>query len=391
MNDIELSFDPKLFLKGMESINASMDRMNGQFSEFAQKGTKAVQKTSVSMGSFVKGTIVAQGVMKVLNKIMSGMPEIGRTFSMVGDIMQRNLLWPLRKALLPYLQKILDWTRDNRAMFVRWGNVLANIFRIIVDLVKTFYDMVKRLWDRLTAGIERVFGKTVNTMTELVNVLLFKITAVAQWIMLTVEPIVGFIIDAFMGMLTAAREFFAGFSKGFGDIGADLDDFLGSISRLLDKMTGLKDTGGAVVKTFRTLGTVLGMVLGPVVRTLLQLFDNLGHSIDMTSNSIALFRAGSPREKARLLREREKLQKDFQVRSKDRADRQMEAWKSGVSDIKDTWTGGNNGGQTINNDNSKVDVKIEVNGAGDPVQTADEVQKKFNNSLQNARFKSGIR
>ena len=338
MEELELTFDPTGFTKGLEAISSGIGEMTKQFINFASVSNKKVQQVQFSAFSLVKAlapiAIAAKGIQAAFRRI----PEIGRTFSIAGDIMMRNFLWPLRKMLLPILQRFLDWVRDNRAMFLRWGNVVANIFRTVFNLVKGVFNLLKRFWERVSSGIERVFGKTVNSMTELVNIALFKLTAIAEFILLSLQPVFDFIADLFISALKNVKAFINGFMTGLGDLMPELESMWSSLSRIGRAIDRIAGKTGSLTKVFRFFGNTVGLVAGIITRTLGIALDFAATKIEdlqLTLEGFQAWREGNVAKQKDVLQRQNKLQEDFNKRFLNTINRQTDAFKDAGKDMGD--------------------------------------------------------
>jgi len=133
-----------MFLKGLGEISKKLESLVGTTEKSTQKISKGV---SISAMSFLKINAALSFAKMGISKLMSNIPEIGQTFKIAGDVITRNFLWPLRQQLMPYLQKFLNWVRDHRAMFVRWGAVLVNVFQVVVQGVKSAINILKPFYE----------------------------------------------------------------------------------------------------------------------------------------------------------------------------------------------------------------------------------------------------
>jgi phage-related protein len=357
MDDIVMTFNPASFLLGIGQVVAAMGNLDKKTEESAKNLTKNTEsvfqnfennvgqsnkkvknqieenKTSIvnfkdnasNIVSAITKRVMMLGVAwQAAKKAMQFIPEIGRTFQIAGDIIGRNLLWPLRRELMPILQKFLNWVRDHRAMFVRWGTVLVNIFRTIKNIVVGFIDLLSNMWRRLSAGIERIFGRTIGRMTDLANMLIFKISVVAQFILITLEPVFKFIVDQFLKLVEYAKAFGEGFTAVIGDLMEPLTDIGNSVARLAKYLFSAGKGGSFLIKTFRILGAVLGGAVRIALEGVAQLIDSLASSISGVSSMIGLLKAkidGNAKEAAKIRREQSLMFKEFEERSAKRAAR----------------------------------------------------------------------
>ena len=359
--DISLTFDSKPFLSAINQVGQSMTASVGQFSAW----------------TVAEGQLVADMVKRSVGKIAGYMPEIGRSFGMAGDIITRNLFWPLRKEIVPLLQKMLDWVRDHRAMFVQWGNVLVNIFRAVKTIVMSFIDLLKNMWERLSSGLERIFGKTQNTVMQTVNLILFKLTVVFMLIMQLMQPVIDFIVDGFLKIIEYVKKFGEGFMSTVGDITPNIMDLGKSLDNLFGRTTNLS---GA----FGKLGEVLGVTVKPLLSGIASMIDGIALSIDgliMAFNVLQGLKEGGFEGAKKAWEKGDAWQK-----SKERGDaRWKDTWENTKSGVNTIFNGESNvapikpAGNNTNNSNSKVDnstYNINVSGSKDPAKDATDIHKK---------------
>lgn len=396
MTDATFTFDPTSFLNGIKSIVSAMGQMEKKGNESSGKIEKAIHSNGKAIsnvaGQLIKKVAGIAMAYMGLRAIMSRMPEIGRTWSIAGDIMMRNFLYPLRKEILPYLQKILDWTRDHRIMFVRWGNQLVNIFRIIKNIVSTLIDTLKRMWERLSEGLERIFGKSIKSMEDMVNIMMFKLSALCQFIMILLQPVFDFIIDSFVTIIQWVKAFSDGFVEGMGDITPALTDVYEQFVKLLGVITGVTSNNNVLINSFKTLGAILGMTVRPILAGIGQMLDTLVTSIETVVNRVAYFKAwkdNNKNEMNRLDKEMDNLDEGSTQRMKDRWGGVWDNMKKGGKAVKGIWTDNGvsnvntNKSQTNNNNTINIDVKVDAKNADSKTvgkDTANEVVKKLKNS-----------
>jgi hypothetical protein len=251
------TFDTSSFEKGIKRISSEMMELpktankiaNGMGNAFGKtvknvKGlsgnTENIKKKMTTLkGSSqnmakafiggLKGMAIGAGIValafKGIQGILNNMPEIGKTFGIAKDIFMKNLLWPLRKFILPYLQKLLDWVRTHRLMFVKWGQVIVNVFRVVIDQVKFVINLGKRLVTAFKGFFENTFGVTITNITELLNLLTFKFAVVMVFLQSLVEKLIktfnSFVkklSEVFGLIVNEISKFTKGFAKGFGEI-----------------------------------------------------------------------------------------------------------------------------------------------------------------------------
>ena len=367
--DISLTFDSKPFMQAINNVSKSMTAATSQFSSFV----------------VAKGIMMAGLIQQGFKKIMSGLPEVQRTFSIAGDIMMRNFLWPLRKELVPILQKLLDWVRDHRAMFVQWGVVLVNIFRAIKTIIMSFIDLLKNMWDRLFGGLERLFGRTAMTIQQIINLIIFKITALVMYLQILLEPVFNIIIDLVVKLIGYVASFISGFKKGIGDLMPDLDDFIGQLTNVLRQIMGMETEVGGLNSIFGSLGQLLGGTFKLALVGVTELLAQIGDAIEWVTYQYRLYKAISSGlgqgEIQHILKEHNEYSKKSDAMSKRREKSGDAAIDSIIDSVSPSTaikpdSGSKTSSKTeINNDNKNV--TIHVNGAKSPADTAEAVRAKL--------------
>ena len=301
MTDVEMTFNPDPFIKAIEMMGETLGQFTTEMKEFArktqeffkksdneaEKGSGQIQKKTKETGGLLSETfsslITKLGGLGAaylsVRGIMSGIPEIGKTFSIAGEIFQKNFLWPLRKELMPYLQKFLDWVRDNRAMFVRWGQVLANIFRGIVTIVKGAIDLVRPIIKAVQTVLEKIFGNTAKNISDILNILIFRIVVVAQFLIITLQPVFDFIGKAVVAVSEAFGNLFEGVMSGLDEAMGGTDGFITLMKDLWTSIQELwqsiKDIFGAedwgtFMEVLKTIGWIIGSVIGGAIKKVIQ-------------------------------------------------------------------------------------------------------------------------
>lgn len=282
------NFDVNPFLRGVQKIGEGMDRIQNNAKKFGDTVTN-------SIGKGINGLIVKVGLLfaafKSVGAVLKEMPEIGQAFGIAKDVFLKNLLWPLRQQVMPMLQKMLDWTRDNRARFAQWGVSVANVFRSVVVVARTLWDVMKSLVDTVGGAFQRAFRTNFKSFDEFVNVLSFKVSAVIvylgmlakslvkdmtpafDWIINVGSQVIGFFADLVSVWTNANKQgdsLFTVMDKlktTFGIIGNFIDNAVkgfreGFIPAVADMMTPLSN----LVEQFNRILTLLGLNDGDGVR-----------------------------------------------------------------------------------------------------------------------------
>jgi phage-related protein len=309
------------------------------------------------------------------------LPEVSKAFGMAGDVITRNLFWPLRKEIVPLLQKMLDWVRDHRAMFVQWGNVLVNIFRTIKTIVMGFIEILQHMWERLSAGLERIFGKTTNTVSQTINLILFKITAVFIFVKSLMEPFIDFMVDGFLKIIEYVKAFATGFMEGLANIGSTLGEAMKSFRGLYDVIHNLLGDGNALVNVFKLLGNVIGGTVRWAIIGLSTMIDGLAERIERFTNLINMLKiykeTGNLDFATKMGEIGDKtITAKYAVRDKQRAKTMMEGDAQTFEAMKKNFSPASN----TNNSSSKVDnstTNIHVSGSKDPAKDATDIHKNL--------------
>ncbi|DAC71932.1 MAG TPA: hypothetical protein DSN98_07790 [Thermoplasmata archaeon] len=385
MNAAQFETAIKKVVDGFNTMDKHAKKMSDQLGRSATDMASALMKKAAHM------TVAFLSVRSAL----SFLPEIGRTFEASKNIIMRNLLWPLRKELMPLLQKILDWVRDHRIAFVKAGTIIVGVFRVVRTIVGGIIDVLRVLINRVANGIEAIFGKSTQSATDMINVLLFKIAAVFIILQSILEPVFDFIGKAINVVIGIFKDFFSGVIAGAGNLGKSfggIGERLSEITRLLGNMNV---TGSALGKTFKTLGIILGTGLKPILSVIYTLVTGIAQQLDYmnTMEQVLLKRKRGDEKGAKA--EIEALNQ----RTKERIFAVGGEWKdTGMNfvnagkEIKKTWSEPqvtatekavtqnktNNSSMTQNN-------TIIVNGAKDPKDTGravhDELRKQKERSM----------
>lgn len=283
MDEVALTFNPNSFVAGVNQMTKAMTTFENNNS----KVDNNFKKKTDSMSSFMvaKGMLLAQVITSGFKSMMNKIPEVGKSFEIAGDIISRNLLWPLRKELIPLLQGMLNWVRDHRAMFVRWGQVIANVFRGIVTIVKGAVEAWTRIFKRLGEGISKVFGGASLSVEKILNILVFKIVAVMLFMQAIMEPVLNWVVDKLIMMLGWVKKFFDGFSRGVGNISPALGDLMNQLSRLWNLFSIGEGEIGVIGKAFEIFGFILGSTVQPAILLIAEAIDSMITSVKLLADS----------------------------------------------------------------------------------------------------------
>jgi phage-related protein len=226
------TFNPQPFIEGIEKINKSTAGMEKKMGNMVQSISKGVMSAVAKIG-------LIAGAFKGIQGIVKQIPEIGQAFEIAKNEIMKNLLWPLRQAVMPLLQKMLDWVRDNRGMFVKWGMTLVNIFNTVIKVGSEFFGLLSKIWNTISGLMGNIFGVTVKNMDQAVNILSFKLTAAIM--------LISTLIDSFVGAMK-------GIEAPVKNIISNIMDIAKSILKVI---TGTDDWSVGLNKIASAFGTLL--------------------------------------------------------------------------------------------------------------------------------------
>ena len=173
-DEVKFPFDVKGFQKAVDQMSKSISSMETKLNKFGGTMQKSVSKGIMSatakIGLLVKG----------FKSVMKNMPEIGQAFKIAGDIMSKEFFFPIRQQIMPYLQKMLDWVRDHRTLFAKWGQAVADVLKIVIDVGKTLWNTLKDVVEILTNSLQKGLGTSFKSLDEFISVLQVKIAFVTQ-------------------------------------------------------------------------------------------------------------------------------------------------------------------------------------------------------------------
>ena len=171
-DEAKFPFDVKGFQKAVNQMSNSISSMETKLNKFGSTMQKSVSKgimfAAAKIGLLVKG----------FKSIMKNMPEIGQSFKIAGDIMSKEFFFPIRQQIMPYLQRMLDWVRDHRTLFTKWGQAVADVLKIVIDVGKTLWNTLKDVVEILTNSLQKGLGTSFKSLDEFMSVLQVKIAFV---------------------------------------------------------------------------------------------------------------------------------------------------------------------------------------------------------------------
>lgn len=346
-------------------------------------------------GAIMKIAAILGVVVGLVKSVLDHIPEIGRTFKIVGDIFFRNFLYPLRQEMIPLLQQLLDWVRDNRAMFVRWGNTVANIFRAIVSIAKLLWDNLKALWTSFVEELQKSFGILLNSIEQSANILLFKATAVIQFIVIALKPFFSFIGKMFAWIIGLVKDFIDGFMAGLGDLTPALDDFKKTLQFLQPVLNALAVVGKVLRRVFRGIGIILGTLVKPMILALSTAIDYAVYGVNklvLGLQKLWHWRKGNHAQLALLKRKEADLDRKFDARTAKRnkmldshMHRSANEFRTRVLGLKAL----ENRSNTTNNNNTSNTINVNVRGGNTNQQTGHIVGRTVSDHLRNDKTRKG--
>ena len=277
--DISFTFDAEGFNKAMQMVSTGMTNM-AQASEkaSAESSSKIAKGVTKGMINFsVIGTLF-KGLIGTINQFV---PEIGQTFEISKNIIARNLLNPLRMELVPILQKVLNWVRDNRLLFAQLGSVLVNVFRVIKTLAETVFSLVQPIIEVFKNTIQGIFGGTVRSMSDTINLLLFKITAFVMYLGAMLKPF----FEDLAVFIKIIVDNVKGFFKGIGDSLAGFK--FESLGKLVNLFGSLKDFALVLAPAMKSVAEIMGNVVGTAIKGLITIVDILVDSLTFLFNILS--------------------------------------------------------------------------------------------------------
>lgn len=241
--DLSFTFDTGPFEKGMDQIQGRMAGLQNTAGTVAKGVTRGLQTIAMQFGAVFAGAKLVQGALK-------NMPEVGQAFGIAKDVFVKNFLFPLRQEVFPLLQKLMDWARDNRAQFVKWGQVVANVFRSAVSGVKNLIKFARRMTQRVTDAAKNIFGNQMDSIDELFNLVTFKIATAVEFITLMASQLSGL---------------FTGFAPFLGTIVQSIGSIVSNIGDMVAGFLTLNESGHSLGTVLETVGDLIGKMTAGIL------------------------------------------------------------------------------------------------------------------------------
>lgn len=300
--DIDLAFDPSTFLRGFKKMETQSQHTNENMIKHTKKTNFHFEKLTQAVSNVSKKLIMsAVGIFaafKGLKGLLNSMPEIGQAFGIAKDIFLKNLLWPLRQAVMPLLKKLLDWVRDNRAQFVKWGMVLRNVFSVVVMAVKGVIDVAKSLTAAFFSFFNAVFGTKIKSMEEFLNLLTFKLAVALEYFKILFANIFGnsdtktFMSDMgeiLSGLLKLGGSALSGLFKGFSENIGNAATPIAAIAKSIHSLIGDLSDGKDDLKGWENGWAAIGKVLADTVVWVLERISDAMKTIENFMKTMKLW------------------------------------------------------------------------------------------------------
>lgn len=250
-DEARFPFDVKGFQKAVNQMSESISSMETKLNKFGGTMQKSVSKgimfATAKIGLLVKG----------FKSMMKNMPEIGQAFKIAGDIVNKEFFFPIRQQIMPYLQKMLDWVRDHRALFAKWGQAVADVLKTVIDVGKTLWNTLKDVAEILTNSLQKGLGTSFKSLDEFVSVLQVKIAFVTL--------LIGDVIKEMFNKISPTFEFVI--EKG--------SEILNFFTSLASSWLSLNDNGDSLVTVLDKVYQVFDKIVHIVGDSLAGFFEGL--------------------------------------------------------------------------------------------------------------------
>ncbi len=344
-SDVSFTFDTNQFENGIKTLNKGMKGMQTTAMTVAKGVAAGMVVATAAIGVFKLGI---KGARKLLNEMLSGMPEIGTAFKIAKDIFFRNFLYPIRKAIMPFLQRMLDWVRDHRVMFVKWGQVVVGIFKTMLKIGRKVIDMFKRIWQGAARILSNLFGVEIKRVGDLMNIMAFKISATIQFLAILLRTLfktIGKIAEKIAEFgIQAVKDFFEGFIEGAPGAQEAVQNVLKSLKELFQTLIDINVESGTFTKIFKSIGAVTGLAF---VLTMLEIeravklttFSILGFTkaVELSIEAMKLGEKRDPFKIKALGQEVKDIAAEEKKWYRDWWRRRIEAWKETGKTFGEIW------------------------------------------------------
>lgn len=289
--DIGFDFDPTPFMNGLKKIGSGIDSLTKHVDSGAKKMGNAFA-WAVAKGQLMANALtgLAKGF---VNVVKEQIPEIGQAFGIASNIIFKNLFWPLRQQIVPMLQNMLNWVRDNRGMFLKLGQTIVNLFRAASTVAKAFISAVSPLWESL----KKLLGFGKGDWMDTINLALAKTSVVVQYIGILLKEPIAFVkklVDAVSGSgllkdvigfatnlakisWNAITSFFSGLSGWVSPAVKAFDGIVKAVDSIFKAVFG--DNGNGLNDFFRFLGNASGWTVTTVLNLIAGTMQTIADAI----------------------------------------------------------------------------------------------------------------
>ena len=267
-DEARFPFDVKGFQKAVDQMSKSISSMETKLNKFGSTMQKSVSKgimfATAKIGLLIKG----------FKSMMKNVPEIGQAFKIAGDVINKEFFFPIRQQIMPYLQKMLDWVRDHRALFAKWGQAVADVLKTVIDVGKTLWNTLKDVTEILTNSLQRGLGTSFKSLDEFISVLQVKIAFVTLLIGDVIKEMFNKISPTFEYVIEKGSEilnFFTSLASSWlslNDNGDSLVTVLDKVYQVFDKIVHI--IGDSLAGFFE------GLI--PPLKNLMTPLDNIADS-----------------------------------------------------------------------------------------------------------------
>lgn len=255
--DIEFTFGASGFKKFSNEVGTGLKNIHENTKKMTDKISKGTFAGMTKAGLLVEALKKGIGVLaQTVNKYV---PEIGQTFQIAGNIIAKNILWPLRQALIPILQKVLDWVRVNRKMFAELGIVIVNAFKMVKGIFDAIYNMLSPVIEEIKAVIKSIFGDTAKSIMDTMNLVMIKVVIFSMMVSNFLRPVFEGIAEVLKGVINGIKVFFEGVAQTFMQF-FDKTNLLSLVEKLKTTFFSLSGALKGLEPVFRVLGKVIGVV-----------------------------------------------------------------------------------------------------------------------------------
>lgn len=266
--EIEFPFDISSFMNKAKQMEQSVASISKKMDGFGKVMTNSVTKGIV--GAVAKiGLLV--GAFKT---VMKNIPEIGQTFKMASEIISKEFFFPIKQMLMPYLQKILDWTRDHRAMFAKWGNSVAQVIKVVINVGKELWKTFKNVANILINTLQKGLGTSFKSIDEFINVLSVKVSVITILLGDMITSLYDTIAPVFEYIIKTGAEIL----KFFGDL-------LGSWLELNENGDSLSTVFGKLYDVFDKIVHIIGDSLAGFIEGLFDPLKKIMTPLDNVAES----------------------------------------------------------------------------------------------------------